>query len=127
MLSTLKATLLSFAGIFGYSAEVKLEKDIETSIAQPTEANIEAVILDAKAVVEHLDKNIPVAVVDACANVGISIVSFAFNPTVKGGATVAGEVLTQLPIINPKWSKVTPEHAQALVQALSDIAGDYGL
>lgn len=127
MLTSLKNALLSFAGIFGYSAEVKAEKDIETAIAQPTEANLDAVIIDAEAVVEHLDKNIPPAVVEACAALGISAISFAYNPSVKGGTVIGGEILASLPKINPKWSKITPEHATAFIQALSDIESDYGL
>lgn len=127
MLETIKKSLLSFAGIFGYSAEVKEEKDIETAAAQPTEANIEAVIVDAQAVVEHLDKNIPVATVEACATLGIAIVGFAFAPSVKGATVVGGEILIELPKIDAKWSKISPEHAADFVQALSDIESDYGL
>lgn len=127
MLQTLKNTLLSFASVFGYSAEVKAEKDAEAAIAQPTEANIDTAILDLKPVLEHLDKNIPAAIVDAGAAIAISAVSFGFNPTVKGATVIGGEILAQLPVINPKWSKITPEHAQAFIQALSDIEGDYNL
>ena len=126
MLQTLKSALLNFAGIFGYSAEVKAEKDIETAIGAPTEANLDAVILDAEAVVEHLAKNIPAPVVEAGAAIGVSIVSFAFDPSVKGGTVIGGEILINLPKINPKWSKITPEHGAALVQVLSDIEGDFG-
>ena len=127
MFKTVKSALLGFAGIFGYSAEAKEEADIETAAAAPTEGNIDNAIIDSKAVIEHLDKNIPIPVVEAAAAIGISIVSFAFDPSVKGGTVIGGEILIQLPIINPKWGKITLAHGQALVQALSDIEGDFGI
>ncbi len=127
MLTTLKNSLLSFAGLFGYSAEVAEEKAIEAAVSAPTEGNIDAVIIDAKAVVEHLDKNVPVPVVEAAAALAIAVVGFGFAPSVKGATIIGGEILTQLPIINPKWSKISPAHATAFIQALSDIEGDYNL
>ncbi len=124
MFKTLKSTLLGLAGIFGYNAEAKLEADIETTATAPTEGNFDTDILDLEAVVEHLDKNVPVPVVEACGTLAISAVAFGFNPAVKSGEVFGAEILTQLPIIDPKW-KITPEHGAALVKALSDIESDY--
>ncbi len=124
ILDTLKKLLLPIAGLLGYGDEVSLEKDIEVAVASPSEANLDAVLSDAGKVVLDVAKNISPVEVNGFVSIGISAISFAKGPSVKGAETLGGEIVVQLPKVDPKW-KITPEHSAALIQALSNCVQDY--
>ena len=124
LLDTLKGFLFPALSVIGFGDEVQLEKDIEADVAAPTEANLDASLTDAGKVVLDLDKHIPASVVNGFVAIGVSAVAFGVEHSAKAGGTLAGQIIMQLPVVDPGW-KVTPEHSAALVQALSDIAGDF--
>ena len=101
-----------------------LINDISQAVKAKTEANIDIVINDLKPFVEHWCSGIPTAEVDAVALDLIALVTIGANHSVHNCEAVALTIVESL----PKFGlPITQQHADALVQPLSDALGDFGV
>jgi hypothetical protein len=98
--------------------------DVQTAIKSHTEASIDLVLNDIKPFVVQWCPGIPEAEVDATAADLIAIVTLTGNHSIENCAVVAAVIVESL----PKFGlAATQEHTDALVKALSDYLGDFGL
>ena len=103
-----------------------LVADISAITKGATEANISQLITDAKPIVAKYAPGVPQSELDAIATDLIALSTLGYDHSLHNDATVAATIVQSLPQILPGY-KPTAEHNAALIQALSDWLGDWGL
>lgn len=96
--------------------------EIKNAAKVKSEASIDLVIEDALPIVAKYAPNIPASELNAIAGDLIALVSLGGDHSLKHSESVALVIVQSL----PKFGlKLTQEHADALVKAVSDALGDF--
>jgi hypothetical protein len=119
----MKQWLLSLGGLFGYSDLTNFASDIQTTVAAPTEANLEQDLTDEGIILHKRLTSLTSPQVDAIVGIQGAALQVIEHQNAQNDAVLAGTIAEDIPILDPKLG-VTPEHATAFVQALSDILSD---
>ena len=119
----MKAWLLKLVGAFGYSDLTNFAADVQTTIASPTEANIEQDLTDEGVILHTRVKSLSDAQMTAIVGIQEAALQVIEHQSAHNDEVLAGDIVMDIPILDPALG-VTPEHGTALVQALSDVLAD---